>query len=56
MELTDRQKELINIAILTRMDELSYLNANYKFNTYTPVMKEYKEILKKIKGDKRMIK
>ena len=52
MELTDRQKELINIAILTRMDELSYLNDNYKFDTYTPVIKEYKEILKKLKGGK----
>ena len=52
MELTDRQKELINIAILTRMDELSYLNANQKFDTYTPVMKEYKELLKKLKGGK----
>ena len=52
MDLTDRQKDLINIAILTRMDELSYLNSNYKFNTYTPVMKEYKKILKKLKVDK----
>ena len=53
MELTDRQKKLINISILTRMDELSYLNANYKFNTYTPVMKEYKEILKQLKVGKQ---
>ena len=52
MELTDLHKELINIAILTRMDELSYLNANYKFNTYIPVIKEYKEVLKKLKGGK----
>ena len=52
MELTDRQKDLINIAILTRMDELSYLNANYKFNNYTQVMKEYKQILKQLKGGK----
>ena len=52
MKLRDRHKELINIAILTRMIELSYLNAKQKFNTYTPVMKEYKEILKQLKGGK----
>ena len=52
MQLTDRQKDLIKISILSRLQKINELNDKYKLDNYTAVAEEYKEILKKLKDSK----